>query len=84
MGLMKGLSAASSFPARFLNWRARNRAVGTEHAAITLLRPQERPAAGAVIEELARISRHCLQLRRPAQRTGDGGFSNHNNSFLQG
>jgi hypothetical protein len=42
--------------------------------------PKQRAAAGAVIEELTRIGRHRLKLRRAARWTRDDGFRNHDNS----
>lgn len=60
-----------------LNGRTRKRTVGAEHATVTLLRSQLRAAAGAHIEELARVGRHCFRLRGRAVRTGDTGFWDH-------
>src|SRR5215471_15919233 len=45
----KGCSSGSLF----LHRRARHRTVGTEDAAVALLRPEQAPAALALIEELA-------------------------------
>src|SRR6266404_4193356 len=43
-----------------LDWWARDRAIGTEHATIASEGLKPRPAALAVIEELAGIGWHCL------------------------
>jgi len=55
-----------------LNWRTRHRAVGTKHAAIAWLRPELRAAAGALVQNLAGISRHRFRLCGPAIRAGNG------------
>src|SRR5215469_1668619 len=60
-----------------LNWRAGNRSVGTEHAAIFRLRTQQRTAAVALIKELAGVGWHDLGFCRAAVRTGDRRFQNH-------
>ena len=58
--------------ARFgLNGRTRHRTIGTEHAAIALLRPQLRAAAGAHIKELAGVRWHRLRFGHAATRTGN-------------
>jgi hypothetical protein len=57
--------------------RARHRTVGAEYAAITRLRPQPLPAAGAFIKEPAGIGRHGFRFRGGAVRAGDGGFQDH-------
>jgi hypothetical protein len=58
----------------FLHGRAGNRPVRTEDTAIALLGTKERAAAGAVVEELARVRRHRFQLGNAALRTGDDGL----------
>src|SRR5262249_50221350 len=63
-----------------LDRRARNRAIGTEHATIARLRPQCRAAAGAGIEKPAGIGRHGLRFRGGAMRAGDDRFKNHSSS----
>jgi len=63
--------------ARLLDWRTRNRPVGTEDAAITGPRAQECAAAGAFIEKLTGVRRHRLTFRGPAYRAGDGGIRDH-------
>ena len=45
--------------------------IGAEHAAVTRLRAQQRPARPALVEELAGIGRHELFLRVAAVRAGD-------------
>src|SRR6516225_1295367 len=60
-----------------LNRWAGNRPVGTEHAAISGLRTQQRTAAAALIKELAGVRWHDLGLCRAAVRTGDRRFENH-------
>ena len=51
-----------------LDWRARHRAVGAEHAAITLLGAQQGVAGRAFVEELARRGGHGLGRLMPARR----------------
>ena len=54
-----GLTAARVFAIN-LNWRAKNRAVRAEYAAIARLRFKPGAAANAVVEELAGVSWHNL------------------------
>jgi hypothetical protein len=80
------LCAAAASGARLartlgLDRRARNRAVGTEHATVARLRPQHRAAAGAAIDNLAGVRRHGLRFRGGAIRTGDDGFTDHRSSL---
>src|SRR5262245_45647924 len=81
-GWLSGTARSSTRPTRTLglDWRARNRAVGTEHATVARLRPQRRPAADAAIENPAGISRHGLRFRGGAMRTGDDRFKDHGSS----
>src|SRR5262249_13985963 len=60
-----------------LDRRARHRTVGAEHATIARLRPQPCAATGALVKELAGISRHGLGFCGSAIRTGDNGFKDH-------
>jgi len=60
-----------------LDWWARDRPVGTEHAAIPRLRLKLLATALAVIEELASIRRHLLRRAMAAGRTGDDRFQEH-------
>jgi hypothetical protein len=53
-----------------LNRRTFHRAIGTEHATIARLRPEQRSALLALVEELAGIGRHDFRFRVPATRTG--------------
>lgn len=46
--------------------RARNGRIRTEHATVADFGPQDHTAASAIIEELASIGRHGLDLRRAA------------------
>jgi hypothetical protein len=70
-------SGAALARALGLHRRARQRAVGTEHATIARLWLQFCAAAGAFIEELAGISRHGLRFRERAVRTDDGRLKKH-------
>src|SRR5712691_5500215 len=54
-----------------------HRAVGTEHTAIALLRPQPHATTGALIEKLARIGRHGLRFGGPAVRAGNHRLVDH-------
>src|SRR5260370_2567234 len=54
-----------------LDRRTGHRAVGTEHTAIALLRPQPHATAGALIEKLACIGRHGLRFGGSAVRAGN-------------
>src|SRR5215469_5690594 len=60
-----------------LDWRARRRTVGKEHAAIAWLRLEARAAATAFVKELAGIGRHGLGLGRAAMRASDDGCKYH-------
>jgi hypothetical protein len=62
---------------RGLNRRTRNRAIGTEHAAITRLRPQRGAAAATWIKEPTGIGGHRLGFCRCAIRASDDGSENH-------
>src|SRR5215831_7607066 len=59
---------------------ARHRAIGTEHAAITLARTQHRAAAGTSVEELAGIGRHSFRFGGSAKRAGDNALKHHSTS----
>ena len=65
----------------FLNWRAGHAPIGAEHAAIPGFGFQDRLAAFAVIEELARVRRHALGRLMPAFRAGDCGRFNYSRFF---
>lgn len=67
------LYAARIFAAAFLNRRAGDSSKRAKHAAVARLRPQQRSAAGAFVEEQASIGRHRLDFRRAARWAGDGG-----------
>src|SRR5262245_42080408 len=69
-------------PARALclDWRARHRTIGTEHAAVAMLGPHGRATACAVVDELARVGRHGLRLGSGAIRTGNYRFKDHGRS----
>jgi hypothetical protein len=60
-----------------LDWRARHRTVGTEHAAVTWLRLEARAAAGALVKEPACIGRHGLGPGRTAMGARDDGYKDH-------
>src|SRR6516165_2481966 len=60
-----------------LGRRARDRAIGTEHATIARLRPQRCAAASTGIEKLAGIGWHGLRFCGAAMRTGDDRFEDH-------
>src|SRR5258708_35017534 len=57
-------------------WRTFHAAIRAEHTAVAGLRAQRGLAAGAFIEELARVCRHAFRLRGAAARAGDGRFEN--------
>ena len=85
--LTLGLSARAATgtgPARAfgLDRRARNRAIGAEHATVAGLRPQHGAAAAAAIENLAGVDWHLLPLCGSAMRASDHGFNNHGLSPL--
>src|SRR5260370_2871707 len=61
-----------------LDRRTGHRAVGTEHTAIALLRPQPHATAGALIEKLACIGRHGLRFGSSAVRSGNYRMVDHN------
>jgi hypothetical protein len=63
-----------------LDRRARHRAIGAEHATISLLRTQCRAAAGTFVKELAGIGRHGFRFGGSATRAGDNGFKDHGSS----
>lgn len=54
-----------------LHGRAGNRTVRAEHAAVARLRPEELPAARALVEELARVLGHRLLRHGAASRAGE-------------
>ena len=56
--------------------RALHRPVRAEYAAVAWPRSQDRVAARALVEELARIRRHSLKLNVPALGTGQCGLKN--------
>jgi len=60
-----------------LDRRTGYRAVGAEHAAIAVLRPQPHPAACTFIKELAGVGRHRLRFRGAAVGTGDDRLKKH-------
>jgi hypothetical protein len=62
--------------ARLLDHRTRDGAEGAEHAAIAPVRAQHCPASGAVVEKLAGVGWHRLDLRHAAQRADDRGLQN--------
>jgi hypothetical protein len=67
------LAATSNAGApRFLDWRARHVAIGTENAAVALQRFQHRAATRAIVEILARVGGHVFRGAGAALRTGDG------------
>jgi len=67
-----------------LDRRTRDIAVRAEYAAIPWLRPQLRPATGALIEELTGIGRHGLRLRGATVRASDDGFRDHKRYLKHG
>ena len=56
---------------RRLNGRARDIAIGAEHAAITVFRLEQRVASRAIVEILAGVFGHGLGFTMPAQGAGD-------------
>src|SRR6478752_9495746 len=71
-----GQVAGSSVHSLLNGW-AGNRAIGTEHAAIALLRPEQCAASLALVEELAGVGRHRLGRRVSAMRAGNQGLKLH-------
>src|SRR5262245_32982160 len=65
-----------------LNRWTRHRAIGTEHAAIPLLRAQRRATATACVEDLAGVGRHGFRLRGGAVQAGDDGLKDHGFSCI--
>ena len=59
--------------ARLRNRRPRHVAIGAEHIAVAGFRLEPRAAPVAVIEKLARVSRHRFRFSRAAVRTSDNG-----------
>jgi hypothetical protein len=68
--------AAASGVLSLLGW-ARQRAVGTEYAAIARLRAQLGTTAGTLIKELTCIGRHRFHFRITATRARDDGVKDH-------
>src|SRR5262249_19252199 len=60
-----------------LDRRAWYRTIGTEYAAIALLRPQRRAAAGAIVKEPTSVGRHGLRFGSAAMRARNDGFKDH-------
>ena len=63
--------------ALLLNRRAPDRAERTEHAAVAGFWPQQRVAAGALVEESARIRRHRFLPCKAAMGAGEHRLENH-------
>ena len=61
----------------FLFGRARDRTVGTEHAAVSGLGLQHRAATRAAIKELAGVGRHGLRPGRGAMRARKNRLQDH-------
>lgn len=53
------------------------RTIGTEYAAIALLRPQRRAAAHAIVKDLTSVSRHGLRSGSAAVRACNDGCKDH-------
>lgn len=68
VGVVRLVAAATRDLALKLDRWARNGAIRTENTTIAGLGPQERAAAGAVIEIHAGVGRHGLGLHEPAMR----------------
>jgi hypothetical protein len=70
------LSQAITAAMRHLNWRALDRTIGAEDAAIASYWPQHGSAVRAFIKIQAGIGRHDLDRGETAMRTGEDGFKN--------
>jgi hypothetical protein len=83
------IRATTAFFASRLDRGAGNRAIGTEHAAVSLQRPEQFAATLALVVPLARIGWHELGLPMTTFRTGDHGSKfdiviHHSSSLVPG
>lgn len=68
--------AATIVAHAFLDRRAGHRPVGAKHAAMAWHGLEQRLARGALVEVLARVGRHRLDLRGAALRASERGLAN--------
>ena len=59
-----------------LHWRALNRTVGAEYAAVPSFRPKDSLTHFALVEELTRIRGHHFAFRMPAVRARQNRLDN--------
>ena len=75
-------AATAGALAPLLDWRARHRPVGAEHAAVASLRFEHRVAMLALVEPLAGVGRHGLRLDVTAGGARERGFEDDGGHFF--